>query len=104
MESSVIKIENQNIKVIRLGSLSIDKIKNLLNKKLGMDFQINLIQKMDKDSKNQIAPGQFIKHYSSFLQSYKISKKYQNQTLTRNPIEENSYLIDFNGHLKTHKN
>jgi hypothetical protein len=42
MESSVIKIESNKIKVIRLGSLSVDKICKVLNKKLGLNFDIEI--------------------------------------------------------------
>lgn len=52
MESSVIKVEGDNINVIRLGSLSVDKISSLLKKEIGKNFNINILQKREKDNKN----------------------------------------------------
>lgn len=54
------------------------------------------------ENKNQIAPGQFKKHYSSFLNSFLLSSKQSN--VNKMDRTKKNILIDFNQNFKSLKN
>lgn len=90
IESTIIKIENINkINILRLGFITLDNLKNVLNPNI--DVSINNMFKNSNDK--VISSGQFIKHYTVNCKTFLV-KTNRNILLEELPIKENIAVID----------
>jgi tRNA threonylcarbamoyl adenosine modification protein (Sua5/YciO/YrdC/YwlC family) len=70
MESTVIKITNKKLQILRMGALSPDEFSRFL-KENKIEFEVEVIKKIIQlEDIDQEAPGQFIKHYSPKIDTY----------------------------------
>lgn len=102
IESTVIKpdIENKKILIYRKGALTKNDILKVLPD-YQIDYYIKLIDHenefKDELISNQIAPGQFIKHYSPNLPSYIINLQIEDEETNNILVNiEKSILLDYN--------
>lgn len=113
IESTVIKImENDTLLLLRPGAISSLQVKKELEK-YKIFSEIKLLRKEIIHTENTIlkhldSPGQLLKHYSPYIESYIIHNDFKNnfpcQFLTKDHLFE-SVIIDFNAqnlNLKNH--
>lgn len=76
IESTVVKITEDELIIYRLGSLPKVKIEQALQKNpLFNEIKVKVVKKIVKESENVICPGQFIKHYSPNVASFLLTKR-----------------------------
>ncbi len=94
IESTIVKIENDHLSILRLGFIGLQQIKESLTK-VFPNIKINYKEKILKESQTPESSGQFLTHYSPFCETF----LYQNINSipnNKNNISLNEIaLIDF---------
>lgn len=103
VESTVAKVEDGTVSILRHGAISPKDIENCLTRAgLGNDFKVQICVRTTGEEVHNVAPGQTIKHYSPDVPSYIISqRKVQMQSLDKKEREilSKSVLLDFGQRL-----
>ena len=106
VESTVVKLFESEIHVLREGSLSIKKLQMFLKEKLPEDELPSVIiqRKVIGKGVNMQAPGQLLKHYAPYLPCYffsgnKIGKQFTTKSEQKHINSEDVAFISFNKQL-----
>lgn len=96
IESTVVKVEDDKISFLRLGSLPKKEIDDFIQTIPELkDLTTEYMPKRKEEKENCEAPGQFIKHYSPYVKTYILSQKHDAETIDNNQLSK-SVIIDFN--------
>ena len=102
IESTIIRVEDSKIFVYRLGAISLSNIKEILteNNYHSVEIEIinNHVKKEKEEIKDQVSPGQFLRHYSPNIPTKIIS----NSGLTKLNLDniDKCIIIDYGGYLQ----
>ena len=100
IESTVMKLEDNTLSFFRFGSLPPSTVKEFIHSKFGDSITVNSALVVKKEKQKCQSPGQFLKHYSPFVECYLASRN-NKHTPFRNLKTglENTVMIDFNGYF-----
>ena len=100
IESTVVKIDDQQLSFLRLGSLPKKEVDSFLQSVEEVrDLRTEYIPRRKAEQENCEAPGQFVKHYSPYVRTYIISQKQGKGTFNEDQLSK-SVIIDFNNKYK----
>lgn len=100
IESTVIKVENDKLGFLRLGSLPKQEIENFVRSIDEIsDLQVEYVQRRKSEHEKCEAPGQFVKHYSPYIKTYIIGNKELDKTINNDELAS-AVIIDFNEKYK----
>ena len=100
IESTVIKVEDDKLTFLRLGSLPKKEIDEYIE---GIDeirdLKTEYTPRRKEEKENCEAPGQFVKHYSPYVRTYIISQKHGTVVIGDDELSK-SVIIDFGNTYK----
>lgn len=108
MESTVIKLFNDKIQILRMGAISPKQLEDSIEEKFDKKCSVEILKKninhsIPSDDQLQIeAPGQFMKHYSPKLDTYVYDEEYIHKiNLDSTALsEEKIVFLDYQNRLK----
>lgn len=96
IESTVVKIEEDKLSFLRLGSLPKKEIEDFIAEIDGIkDLKTEYVQKRKEETETCEAPGQFIKHYSPYIKTFIIKNDVDSPAIDALSLSK-SVIIDFN--------
>lgn len=100
IESTVAKISDEKIEILRPGKITKKQIEDTLQKQ-GVQKKVEVVEKFVRDTtEKNAAPGQLLKHYAPSLPTYLVSSELKKTGEEEELRVADCAVIDFAGHLQ----